>query len=276
MVYRERLILNLGLHALLSTGAVLMLLPLAWMVSTSLKPVQEVFSYPLRWIPTQPAWENYVEVFRAVPLARYLWNSVIVSSTVVLTNLLFCSLAGYSLARFRYPGRDVLFVLLISTMLIPVQMIFVPLFLVVRAMGLTDTYAALVLPLAIEALGVFFMRQSILAIPQELIDSARIDGASEFRIFWTIVMPLVRSALAALGIFVFVRSWNAFLWPLIAVQSRSLFTLPVGLSAFQDVYGTEFHLLMAGTSIAVVPILVVFLLLQRHFIAGLTFSGLKG
>ncbi|NPV54237.1 MAG: carbohydrate ABC transporter permease [Firmicutes bacterium] len=264
------------LYLVITTGALIMLLPLVWMVSTSLKPPEEVFTYPIRWIPENIRWMNFVDVFTVIPLARYFFNSILVSTTVMVGNLFFCTLAGLSLAKYNYPGKDIIFVLVLGTMMIPVQMIFLPLFLVVKVLGLVNTYGALILPNIINPMGVFLMRQMIMDVPQDLMDSARIDGASEWTIYWKMILPIIKPPMAALAIFIFVWTWNAFLWPMISTSSKELFTLPVGLSAFQDMYGTQYNLLMAGMVVSTAPIVTLFLFLQKQFIKGLTFSGLKG
>ena len=264
------------IYLVVTLGTLFMLFPHAWMISTALKPPSEVFTYPIHWIPRTIRWQNFPDVFEAIPLARYFFNSVFISVVAVLGNLFLCSLAGFSLSKYRYPGRDVIFIMVLATMMIPVMMMFIPLFLVIKALGLVNTYGALILPGIIAPMGVFLMRQSILDLPQELIDCARIDGYPEWKIYLNIVLPLIKAALAALAIFVFIWHWNAFLWPMIATSSKSLFTLQVGLSAFQDLYTTDYNLLMAGMVMSVLPVVVLFLALQNQFIKGITFTGMKG
>ncbi len=267
---------RLLLHSLAIAGVVMVLLPAYWMLITSFKPRAEIMTYPMTWFPVAPTLDNYRRVFEAMPFGRYMFNSAFVSAVVMVSNLLLCSLAGYSLALFRYPGRDLVFLLILGTMMIPVQLLFIPLFLVVKALGLVNTYAALIVPLAMTPMGVFLMRQSMLGMPRELVEAARIDGASEVAIWARIVMPLMGPGLAALAIFSFMWSWNAFLWPLIVIGDASLFTLPLGLAAFQDLYEIEFGPMMAGMVLSVVPVVLAFVFLQRYFIKGLTLTGLKG
>ena len=264
------------LYLVVSLGTVFMLFPHVWMISTSLKPPSEIFTYPIHWIPRVIRWQNYADVFTSIPLARYFFNSVFVSVVAVLANLFFCSLAGFSLAKYRYPGRNVLFIMVIGTMMIPTQMIFIPLFLVIKFMRVLNTYGALILPGMVAPMGVFLMRQTILDLPQELIDCARIDGYPEWKIYLTIILPLIKPAMAAMSIFIFVWHWNAFLWPMIATSSRKMFVLQVGLSAFQDLYVNDYNLLMAGMVISIFPIVTLFLALQNQFIRGITFTGMKG
>ena len=264
------------IYLAITLGTVVMLFPHAWMISTALKPPSEIFTYPVRLIPRTIRWQNFPDVFAAIPLGRYFFNSVFVSAVAVIGNLLFCSLAGFSLAKYRYIGRDFIFIMVLATMMIPVQMLFIPLFLIVKALGLVNTYGALIFPGIIAPMGVFLMRQSILDLPQELIDCARIDGYPEWKIYLNIILPLVKAAMAAMAIFVFIWHWNAFLWPMIATNSKSLYTLQVGLSAFQDLYTTDYNLLMAGMVISILPVVVLFLALQNQFIKGITFTGMKG
>lgn len=263
------------LYLLATVGALLMLIPVYWMVVTSVKAPGDILRYPMQWLPAPWYWPNYSRVFEVIPFALYFFNSLLVAGAVALCNLTLCSLAGYSLANFRYPGRDLVFVGILATMMIPVQLLFIPLFLVVKTLDLTNSYWSLILPAAMNPLAVFLMRQGMLGMPRELIEAARIDGAGEMRIFLRIVMPLMMPTVATLVIFTFTWSWNAFLWPLIVIKSSSLFTLPLGLSAFQDLYGTEYGPLMAGMTITVLPMFLAFVALQRYFIKGMTLTGLK-
>jgi multiple sugar transport system permease protein len=266
----------LALHALLIAGSVVMLLPFAWMLSTSLKLPPDIFTYPPVWIPNPIAWQNYVKTVTVMPFGRFYLNSLIVTTGVTLLQLLTSSLAAFAFARMRFPGRNALFLLYLATLMIPFQVTMIPNFIVVRALGWYDTYQALILPPAFSAFSTFLLRQYFLGIPRDLDEAARIDGATSLRIWWQVIMPLAGPAIAALATFVSLNSWNDFLWPLIITNSPAMRTLPVGLSTFQGQYKTDWNLLMAGSVIAMVPVLLVYIIGQRWFIRGITLSGLGG
>lgn len=267
---------TLALHALLIAGSVVMLLPFVWMLSTSLKLPPDIFTYPPVWIPNPIAWQNYVKTVTVMPFGRFYLNSLIVTTSVTLLQLLTSSLAAFAFARMRFPGRNALFLLYLATLMIPFQVTMIPNFILVRALGWYDTYQALILPPAFSAFSTFLLRQYFLGIPRELDEAARIDGATSLRIWWQVIMPLAGPAIAALATFVSLNSWNDFLWPLIITNSPSMRTLPVGLSAFQGQYKTDWNLLMAGSVIAMLPVLLVYIIGQRWFIKGITLSGLGG
>lgn len=267
---------QVALHAALIAGSVVMLLPFAWMISTSLKRPAEIFAYPLIWIPRQPAWQNYAEALAAMPFGRFYLNSLIVTASVTAIQLITSSLAAFAFARLRFPGRDALFLLYLATLMIPFQVTMIPNFIMVRLLGWYDTYPALILPPAFSAFSTFLLRQYFLGIPRDLDEAARIDGASSFRIWWQVTLPLSGPVLAAMAIFVSLNTWNDFLWPLIVTNSTEMRTLPVGLSTFQGQYRVEWHLLMAGSVIAMLPMLAVYMLGQRWFIKGVTVTGLGG
>ena len=266
----------LALHALLIAGSVVMLLPFAWMLSTSLKLPPDIFTYPPVWIPNPIAWQNYVKTVTVMPFGRFYLNSLIVTTGVTLLQLLTSSLAAFAFARMRFPGRNALFLLYLATLMIPFQVTMIPNFIVVRALGWYDTYQALILPPAFSAFSTFLLRQYFLGIPRDLDEAARIDGATSLRIWWQVIMPLAGPAIAALATFVSLNSWNDFLWPLIITNSPAMRTLPVGLSTFQGQYKTDWNLLMAGSVIAMLPVLLVYIIGQRWFIRGITLSGLGG
>jgi multiple sugar transport system permease protein len=253
-----------------------MLLPFIWMLSTSLKEPREIFTYPPVWIPTRFAWDNYLEAVSAMPFGRFYVNSFFVAVSVTFLQLLTSSLAAFAFARLRFRGRDALFLLYLATLMVPFQVTMIPNFIVVRFLGWYDSYQALVLPTAFSAFSTFLLRQYFRGIPIELDEAARMDGASSWRIWGQIVMPLSGPALAALTIFVFLGSWNDFLWPLVITSSLEMRTLPVGLSAFQGQYNVQWHLLMAGAVIALIPVLIVYVIAQRRFVQGITLSGLAG
>ena len=262
----------------LSLGGVLMALPFLWMVSSSLKSISEIYVFPPTFIPESIQWTNYLEIWRRLPFHIFFRNSFVVASLETAGVLFTSSLAGYSFARLRYPGRDQLFLLYLSTMMIPFAVRMIPLFILMRTFGWVDSLAALIMPGMFSAWGTFLMRQFMLTIPRELEDAALIDGCSFFRIYWRIILPLTMPALATLGIFHFMGSWNNFLWPLIILNSMSNKTLPLGLAAFQAMVAmkTPWHLVMAASVLSVVPILVIFMLGQKYYVRGIVTTGLKG
>jgi multiple sugar transport system permease protein len=267
---------HLLLHAVLIAGSVVMLLPFFWMFSTSLKRPPEIFKYPPIWIPSQFAWDNYSTTVAAMPFGRFYLNSLIVTVSVTTLQILVSSLAAFAFARLRFRGREALFLLYLATLMIPFQVTMLPNFILVRWLGWYDTYQALILPTAFSAFSTFLLRQYFMGIPRELDEAARMDGASSWRIWWQVILPLSGPVLAALAIFVSLNSWNDFLWPLIITNSLEMRTLPVGLSTFQGQFKVEWHLLMAGSVIAMLPVLIVYIVGQRWFIKGITMTGMGG
>ncbi|MBS1251794.1 MAG: L-arabinose transport system permease protein AraQ [Anaerolineales bacterium] len=267
---------NLALHLALLLGSVFVLLPFLWMLSTSLKEPAADCIIPPRWIPSNFAWSNYTEATTVMPFGRFYLNSLVVAICVTLLQILTASLAAFAFARLRFQGRDAIFLLYLATLMIPFQVTMIPNFALVRFLGWFDSYKALILPPAFSAFSTFLLRQYFRGIPLELDEAARIDGASSFRIWWQIIMPLSRPALAALSIFTFLASWNDFLWPLVITNSLEMRTLPVGLSAFQGQFNVQWHLLMAGAVIALIPVLVVYVAAQKQFIQGITLAGMGG
>ena len=276
---RNRKPLNWGHIALyvgLTSGAVLMLLPFAYMISTSLKATGEVFTTPVQWIPDSLKWDNYSTTWQENPLGHYFRNSLFVRVWVTALNLLTCSLAGYSFAKFHYRGRDILFGVVLATMMIPLASMIIPLFMVVKSLGWIDSYLGLILPAGTSAFGIFLMRQQLLTIPDDLLDAARMDGASEPRIFAGIVLPMSKTALSSLAIFIFMWNWDSFLWPLLVTTDEQYRTLPIGIALFESSYGTNYPQLMAVAFLAMLPVLIVFLVLQRNFIEAMTMQSVKG
>lgn len=267
---------QLALHLALMAGSLLMLLPFAWMLSTSLKYPPEIFSYPPIWIPERIAWDNYSRAVAAMPFGRFYLNSLIVTASVTTLQILVSALAAFAFARLRFRGRNLLFLLYLATLMIPFEVRAIPNFLLIRTLGWYDTYQALILPTAFSAFSTFLLRQYFLGIPRDLDEAARIDGASSLRIWWQIIMPLSGPALAALAIFVALGSWNDFLWPLIITDSVEMRTLPIGLSTFQGQFRVEWNLLMAGSVIAMLPMLLIYIIGQRWFIRGITLTGMGG
>ncbi len=265
-------------YLILALAGAWMLLPFFWMFSASLMTSLEVSRLPPPLLPAQPQWQNYVDVTHVVPLMRAYLNSLLVSSLTVVGIIFISSLCGFAFAKYDFPGRNVLFILVLASMMIPFFVILIPVFYIVKQLGWLNNYAGLILPSVVSAYGIFLMRQFILDIPDELLDAARIDGASEFRIYWQIILPLSGPALATLASFNFVTVWNAFLWPLLVVQSRDLFTVPLALNSLRT-YGMEaqfHHLQMAGTAVSIIPALLMFVALQRYFVRGIALTGLKG
>jgi multiple sugar transport system permease protein len=273
---RKRRAKHLALHLLLISGSLVMLVPFAWMLSTSLKEPGDVFRYPPQWIPEPVRWENYQETVTVMPFGRFYLNSVIQAVAVTALQLLTASLAAFAFARLRFRGRDLLFLLYLATMMIPFPVTMIPNFIIMRYLKWFDTFQALILPPAFSAFSTFLLRQYFMSIPVEMDDAARVDGASSFRIWWRIILPLSGPALATLAIFTFLGQWNSFLWPLIVTNSAEMRTLPVGLASFQSQYSVQWHLLMAGSVIAVLPILAIYIVGQKWFVRGITLTGMGG
>ena len=264
------------LHLLLSAGSVAMLLPFLWMLSTSLKERREVFTYPPTWIPSTIAWSNYVDALTAMPFDRFYFNSLVVALSVTFLQLLTASLAAFAFARLRFWGRDGLFLAYLTALMIPFPVLLVPNFILIRWLGWYDTYYALILPPAFSAFSTFLLRQYFRGIPMDLDDAARIDGAPSWRIWGQIILPNSKPALAALAIFVFLGSWNEFLWPLVVTNSESMRTIPVGLSAFQGQFNVRWELMMAAAVAAMLPVLIVYIFAQKWFIRGIAITGMGG
>lgn len=253
-----------------------MLTPFLWMLSASLKLNRDVFTFPIQWIPAEPRWQNYVDIWTKIPLALFVWNTAKITIAVTILQLLTSSFAAYAFAKLRFPGRDALFLGYIATIAMPWQVYMVPQFLLMRELGLHNTHMALILLQAFTAFGVFLMRQFYQSIPDELCEAARIDGMNEYQIWWRIMLPLSKPALSTLTIFTFVSTWNDFLGPLIYLTKTELKTIQIGLRMFISQYSAEYGLIMAASVVALIPVLVVFLALQRFFVEGIATSGLKG
>ncbi|MBE2236611.1 MAG: carbohydrate ABC transporter permease [Caldilineaceae bacterium] len=257
-------------------GAIVISVPSLYMLSASFMSSQDFFSTEFHLLPTALYWQNYIDVFVSFNFGNYLKNSLLVTAAVVGMNLLFTPMVGYSLAKFDFPGKTLLLIFVLATIMIPFTAILIPLFLIIRSFGWVNTYPGLIMPFAMSAFGVFLMRQFILAVPDDYIDAGRIDGASELRIYFQIVVPLIQPALITLAIVVFVASWDEFLWMLIVTIGDALRTLPVGLAKFVEQYRTRYELMMAGSVVAAAPVVLVFLAVQRRFLQGMAgLSGLK-
>jgi multiple sugar transport system permease protein len=261
-------------HLLLMAGAFLSAMPFLWMLTTSLKPEPALYQPPLL-LPTHFEWENYVKAWAAAPFPRFFLNSTIMTAGIVLAQTLLSAMAGYAFARMRFPGRDVLFFLVLGTMMIPFPVTLIPSFLVVNWLGWIDTYNALIIPRAVSAFAIFLFRQYFLTIPRELEEAAWIDGAGRFTLFFRIILPLSTPVIAASAIFSFLFAWNDFLWPLLVTNSTEMRTVQVGLAMFQGQYGVFWTLLTAAATIVTLPAIVAFLAAQKQFIAGITNTGLK-
>ncbi|MBT2555538.1 carbohydrate ABC transporter permease [Arthrobacter sp. ISL-5] len=263
-------------YVLLILGVVATLLPFVWMLLGSFKTQGELLRRPITWWPEAPTLENYNQWFTTLHIDTFFINSLLVAVVTVLGNLVFCSMVGYALAKMDFPGKQFLFLIVMVTLMVPGVVTFVPLFVMVSKLGLVNTYPALFLPFLAGPLGVFLMRQFMMGIPDSIIEAARIDGASELRIFTRVVMPLCGPPLATLGILTFLTSWNNFLWPLVAAQSQEKYTLPVALSLFsQGQNATNYGLLLAGSVLVITPIILLFIMLQRYFIQSVAATGIK-
>lgn len=271
------LLKTLSSEAILMIGAILMIMPFLWMLSTALKTPAEILAWPPNLIPGQFTLQNFVTVFANAPFGRWLLNSFMLATVSTVAILLTSSVAGYVLAKFTFPGRTALFMVILATAIVPFEVYMIPLYLSARNLGLIDTMPGVMLPFVIMSFGIFFMRQNIIAsIPDELIEAARIDGASEIWIFSRVIVPLLTGPLSALGIFAFMQGWNQFVWPLLVANSKELYTAEVGLALFQTGYTINFGAVSAGSVIGILPILIVFLVLRRKIIYGVALSGLKG
>ncbi|WP_019586188.1 carbohydrate ABC transporter permease [Deinococcus apachensis] len=270
-----RLLGNLLVYALCLLVALLTLIPLAWMIFGSLKGPEEVVQYPPTFLPHVFVWHNYVEVFTRVPFARYIFNTFFVATTVTLVALLFHAMSAYALARLRFRGREVLFLGIVATLMIPFSITLIPTFLLVRSLGWLDSYWALIVPAIPNAFGIFLLRQFYLSLPDELEEAARLDGATPAQIFWYVALPMSRPILATLATFFFLANWNAYLWPLIVTQKPEMRVTQVALAAFSGEHSTEWQLIMAGATVAAIPGLLLYLFLQRYLIEGIKLSGLK-
>lgn len=259
---------------LLFLGGVLMVMPIAYMISTSLKWPHEVYNINL--IPEEPTIENYTYVLEDGRFYGWFLNSLIVAVITTISNLLFDSLVGYTLCKFRFPGRQLVFIAILSTLMIPTEMLVIPWYLMSQSFGWLDSYWGIMFPGLMTAFGTFLMKQFFESVPDDFIEAARIDGLNELQIWWSVAMPLVKPALAALAIFVFLGNWTAFLWPLIVTNSADMYTLPVGLSGFGDEVDVAWELIATGAAISTIPTLVVFLVFQRFIIRGVVMAGLKG
>jgi len=267
----------IGVYLLLGVIAVVMLIPLVWLVSTAFKSgAENIFEFPPRLWPAQPTVQNFVKVWQSNPFGRYLLNSVLVAVLTVILNLTLCSLAAYPLARLEFPGRDVVFTAVISTIMIPFQIVMIPLYVLTVQLDLRNTYLGIIFPAIASAFGIFLLRQAFQSVPKELEEAARMDGCSEIGIWWHVMLPSIRPALVTLAIFVFIGSWSDFLWPLIVLDQPEYYTLPLGVAKLAGTFSLDWRLIAAGSIISIAPILVFFLAMQQYIVPSEAGSGLKG
>jgi putative chitobiose transport system permease protein len=265
------------MYALLSGIALVTLFPLLWLVGTALKsPTENIFQSPPQLLPAQPTFENFVTVWQTNPFGQYMLNSTLIAVLTVSINLIFCALAAYPLARLSFPGRDWIFIAIVTTIMIPFQIVMIPLYILTVQMGLRNSYLGVIFPSLASAFGIFLLRQAFLGVPKELEEAARMDGSSELGLWWNIMLPAIRPALVTLAIFVFIGAWSDFLWPLIVIQDENLYTLPLGVAKLASAFSLDWRLVAAGSVISIAPVMLLFLFLQRYIVPTDTGSAVKG
>lgn len=267
-------LLSVGVHLILACAACVVLTPLVWLICAAFKGPDDLFHY--LFASPEPTLANFRSLFTQVPFFRYMVNSMFVATAVTVSQVFFSSLAGFALAKYEFPGKRAVMILMLATMMIPGQVLLAPMYKLIYQMGLVDTYWALILPAIVSVFGIVLFRQSMLQLPDELLDAGRIDGCSEFRLYWEIVLPVSRPMIGAFTLIAFMASWNGFLWPQIVLQDQSRFTLPIALNQMVGLYSQEYGSLMAGTLLSIVPVVILFFLLQKEFLAGLTSGAVKG
>ncbi|WP_445260726.1 carbohydrate ABC transporter permease [Planktothrix sp. PCC 11201] len=265
------------IYIILGIIAVLMLFPLIWLVSTAFKsPSENIFQFPPQFIPRQPTFQNFIKVWQTNPFGRYLFNSSFVALLTVSLNLLFCSLAAYPLARLNFKGRDGIFTAIIATIMIPFQIVMIPLYVLTVQLELRNSYLGIIFPSIASAFGIFLLRQAFQSVPKELEEAARIDGCSELGIWWNVMIPAAKPALITLAIFVFIGSWSDFLWPLLVLDQPDFYTMPLGVATLAGTFSLDWRLIAAGSVISIAPVLLLFLILQRYIVPTDAGSGVKG
>src|SRR2546421_7568761 len=274
----RRVLRHVALYIILVLIALLILLPLFWMLSTSLKPKSQLFLPQIYWIPKRFSWENYSNLFNdpSIPIVRWFFNSVGIATASTVLILVLDSLAAYAYARMEFPGRKIIYTLMLATLFMPGLMFLIPNFVTIYNLGLLNSYVGVILPSLAGVFGVFFLRQFFESLPKELEESARIDGANQFQAFYKIALPLAKPALATLAIITFLASWNDFLWPLLILQDPNYQTLPAGLRTLQGAYTSEYGLMMAGAVVVAIPVLLIYIALQRFIVQSVASTGLKG
>lgn len=264
-------------YFLLVTAGFTMILPFIWMLSAAFKPEVEIFSFPIKWIPENPTLDNLKAIFsEQYNFALYYLNSFKIASIVTVIQLFTCSFAAYAFSKIHFPGRDKIFLCYLGTLMVPFQVTMIPLFIIMKNLHLIDTHGSLILMSAFSAYGVFLLRQFYMGIPDELCEAAKLDGCGHFTIYSRIMLPNIKPAMATLGIFTFLGQWNDFLAPLIFIKSKDLLTIPLGLKIFVSEYNVEFGKMMAGTAIALIPVIIVFFIGQKYFVEGIAMTGVKG
>ena len=274
--YKDQLFKTVATYFLLGTAAFVFLCPLLWLFFSSFKTADQIFSYPITFLPPSPTFENFKKLFEAKWILKYTVNSTFFASAHTILLLIISTMSGFAFAKYSFRGRIILFGIVLASMMIPFHLVLVPLFSLLHSFGWLDTYQGVILPyLASTGFGVFLMRQFILGIPNELIDAARIDGASEFGIYWRVILPAIKPAMGALSIFGFLGAWNEFLWPMIVLRDMEKYTLPLGLANLMGVYQQEYGILMAGIILSTVPIVLLFMAMQKEFVQGITLGAVK-
>lgn len=261
---------------ILAAGAILIIVPFLWMISTSLKAPHEVLQVPVTLVPEKLLWENYLAAFQATPLKRYFFNSLVVTTLGTVGILLTTILAAFAFSQLHFPGRDLLFSVLIATMIAPSEILLIPNFVTLSQLGWIDTYKALIVPYLANIFFIFLLRQFFLGIPRELHLAAKVDGCSDFKFLWHVMVPIARPAIVTIALLKIINSWNSFIWPLIVTNSQNMRTLPVALTYFRTEAGTSYHLLMAATAMILLPIFITYLFLQKYIIEGIAKGGSKG
>lgn len=267
----------LFLYGVLGLIAVVMLFPLLWLISTALKsPNENIFQFPPQLLPSFPTLANFLQVWQNNPFGQYLFNSTLVAGLTVSLNLCFCALAAYPLARLEFRGRDWIFTAIVSTIMIPFQIVMIPLYILTVQLGLTNSYIGMIFPSIASAFGIFLLRQAFMGVPKEMEEAARIDGCSELGLWWYVMLPAIGPALMTLAIFVFIGSWSDFLWPLIVIDRPELYTLPLGVATLASTLSLDWRLVASGSVISIAPVLLFFLFLQRYIVPTESGSGVKG
>ena len=267
---------KLMLYILLITIGFFMIFPFLLMLTTSLKDIQQVFAYPPRWIPNPFVWENYINIWKAAPFGRYFLNSAIMVIGIFIGQITVSSLAAYAFTRLKFKGRDMVFLLYLAMMMVPFQVRLIPMFIICNFLGLTNSYGALIVPRIFNTFPIFLLRQFFLSIPKEMDESAIIDGANHFQILIHVILPNTKAVMSALGVWLFMTYWNDLLWPLIATSGDSMRVVTNGLTAFSDLYGTNWPLLMTGSLLMILPVLTVYIFNQKFITKGMVMTGLKG
>lgn len=276
MTKARRLASSVAINGMLILGGFLTVIPLLWMVSASVMPTGEATAFPPRLLPSRVTFEHYYDLFARLNLGKALFSSAVISIVSTLCSLLFSSMAGYAFAKLRWGGRDRVFAFLVAALAIPAQVTMLPLFLMLKTMGLVNTYVGAMIPFLATIFGIFLVRQFMLSVPDDLIAAARMDGANEWQIYWSIILPLARPVLATLAIFTFMSAWNDFMWPLIILTDDDRYTLPVAVANLLGEHVQDLELMMASSVLTIIPVLAVFVVLQKQYIAGLMAGSVKG